>query len=111
MNAPSGKPQCGRCPGMWPPLPAVRAELEQLTGITGHAGVVIIHAVDGMPGVGKTALVTRAAHLLANAFPTGSSLSRCTHTPPVGAQQNQVLFWPPFSLAPGWGPVKSRLGS
>ncbi|WP_158812365.1 tetratricopeptide repeat protein [Streptomyces fulvoviolaceus] len=30
-----------------------------------------IHTIDGMAGVGKTALVTRAAHLLANRFPDG----------------------------------------
>ena len=46
-------------------------ELERLTGAAGRAGAVVIHAVDGMPGVGKTALVTRAAHLLANRFPDG----------------------------------------
>ena len=46
-------------------------ELEQLTSAAGQAGMVIIHAIDGMPGVGKTALVTRAAHLLAERFPDG----------------------------------------
>ncbi|TRO56358.1 NB-ARC domain-containing protein, partial [Streptomyces sp. IB201691-2A2] len=35
------------------------------------AGQARIHTVNGMPGVGKTALVTRAAHLLANQFPDG----------------------------------------
>ena len=47
-------------------------ELEQLiAAAAGAAGVVAIHTVDGMPGVGKTALVTRAAHLLADDFPDG----------------------------------------
>ncbi len=38
---------------------------------TGGTRVVSVHTVDGMPGVGKTALVTRAAHLLADRFPDG----------------------------------------
>jgi hypothetical protein len=46
-------------------------ELRQLIAAAGAAGVVAIHTVDGMPGVGKTALVTRAAHLLTGAFPDG----------------------------------------
>ncbi|WP_194834453.1 tetratricopeptide repeat protein [Nocardia sp. XZ_19_369] len=44
--------------------------------------VVTIHTVDGMPGVGKTALVTRAAHLLADSFPDGRFFVELnTHTP------------------------------
>ena len=47
-------------------------ELQRLiAAAAGSAGVVAIHAVDGMPGIGKTALVTRAAHLLKDAFPDG----------------------------------------
>src|ERR1035437_9118211 len=46
------------------------------------AGVVTIHTVDGMPGVGKTALVTRAAHLLAGDFPDGQLfVDLHAHTP------------------------------
>jgi DNA-binding SARP family transcriptional activator/tetratricopeptide (TPR) repeat protein len=48
----------------------------------GAARVVAIHAVDGMPGVGKTALVTRAAHLLAGDFPDGQLfVGLHAHTP------------------------------
>lgn len=36
---------------------------------TATGGVVAIHAIDGMPGVGKTALAVRAAHLLKANFP------------------------------------------
>ncbi|WP_167357819.1 tetratricopeptide repeat protein [Streptomyces silaceus] len=45
-------------------------ELGQLLGATAPGGARI-HTVDGMAGVGKTALVTRAAHLLADQFPDG----------------------------------------
>ncbi|MFI8991077.1 ATP-binding protein [Streptomyces antimycoticus] len=37
----------------------------------GHAPVISIHTVDGMAGVGKTALVTHAAHQLAKRYPDG----------------------------------------
>lgn len=51
------------------------AELRLITQVAGVAatdgpgGVVAIRAIGGMPGVGKTALAVRAAHLLAGAFP------------------------------------------
>ena len=58
-------------------------ELRRLiAAAAGAAGVVAIHTVDGMPGVGKTALVTRAAHLLADAFPDGQLfVDLHAHTP------------------------------
>jgi len=61
------------------------AELEWLTGLSergepaGAGGTVVICAVDGMAGIGKTALAIHAAHRLAEA--TGSCLSTCTATP------------------------------
>ena len=59
----------------------------------GAAGVVAIHAVDGMPGVGKTALVTRAAHLLAVGFPDGQLfVGLHAHTPGLRpADPSEVL--------------------
>jgi DNA-binding SARP family transcriptional activator/tetratricopeptide (TPR) repeat protein len=59
------------------------AELDRLiAAAAGAAGVVAIHAVDGMPGVGKTALVTHAAHLLAADFPDGQLfVGLHAHTP------------------------------
>jgi tetratricopeptide (TPR) repeat protein/transcriptional regulator with XRE-family HTH domain len=53
-----------------------------IAAAAGATGVVAIHAVDGMPGVGKTALVTRAAHLLAADFPDGQLfVGLHAHTP------------------------------
>ena len=58
-------------------------ELQRLMAAAAEAaGVVTVHTVDGMPGVGKTALVTRAAHLLAGTFPDGQLfVDLHAHTP------------------------------
>src|SRR5262249_49418516 len=52
-----------------------RAELEYLmetlSGLAADGGVVSIHAIDGMAGVGKTSFAVHAAHRLAEAFPDG----------------------------------------
>ncbi|MDW5327187.1 tetratricopeptide repeat protein [Plantactinospora sp. KLBMP9567] len=40
-----------------------------VTGTASGSGVVAIHAIDGMPGIGKTALALQAAHRLAGQFP------------------------------------------
>ncbi|MEV6655310.1 NB-ARC domain-containing protein [Streptomyces sp. NPDC051219] len=58
------------------------AELGRIVEASAGAGSIAIHTVDGMPGVGKTALVTRAAHLLAGQFPDGRIFIRLHgHTP------------------------------
>ena len=63
------------------------AELAQLAGaVTGAAaaggGVVGIHAIGGMAGVGKTAFAVHAAHRLAGRFPDGQFfLPLHAHTP------------------------------
>ncbi|KZM74857.1 ATP-binding protein [Nocardia terpenica] len=58
------------------------AEVRQLLETAGPGRVVSIHTVDGMPGVGKTALVTRVAHLLSDRFPDGRFFVELnTHTP------------------------------
>ncbi|UGT44396.1 tetratricopeptide repeat protein [Nocardia yamanashiensis] len=58
------------------------AELRRIVDAAGARRVVNIHTVDGMAGVGKTALVTRAAHLLASRFPDGRYFVELNaHTP------------------------------
>ena len=68
-----------------------QAELAQLLGGLGAVaggGVVSIHAIDGMAGVGKTTFAVHAAHQLTGAFPDGQFFVPLhAHTPgqrPVG---------------------------
>jgi tetratricopeptide (TPR) repeat protein/transcriptional regulator with XRE-family HTH domain len=69
-------------------------ELALIAGPTapasGPGGVIAIGAIDGMPGVGKTALAVHAAHLLAGRFPDRQLfVSLHGHTPdqdPVAPQ-------------------------
>jgi transcriptional regulator with XRE-family HTH domain len=68
-----------------------QAELAQLMGtladMSASGGVVGIHAIGGMAGVGKTTFAVHAAHLLAGNFPDGQFfLSLHAHT----AGQRQV---------------------
>jgi hypothetical protein len=58
-------------------------ELEQLVEAAANArGVVGIHAIGGMAGVGKTAFAVHAAHRLAGRFPDGQIfLPLHGHTP------------------------------
>ncbi|ONM46292.1 tetratricopeptide repeat protein [Nocardia donostiensis] len=57
-------------------------ELQVLLEAAAGARVMRIHTIDGMPGVGKTALVTRAAHRLAEKFPDGRYFVELhAHTP------------------------------
>ena len=63
-----------------------QAELAQLTGtlasMAANGGVVGIHAIGGMAGVGKTTFAVHAAHRLAGNFPDGQIfLALHAHTP------------------------------
>ena len=60
-------------------LALVSSAADQL-GTSGDA-TVTVHAIDGMPGIGKTALAIHLAHRLATGSPTGSSSSTYAHTP------------------------------
>src|SRR5690348_3544418 len=62
------------------------AELTQLLGamdsLAADGGVVGIHAIDGMAGIGKTTFAVHAAHRLAERFPDGQFfLPLHAHTP------------------------------
>jgi transcriptional regulator with XRE-family HTH domain len=61
-----------------------------LAGAGGAGGVVVVGAIDGMPGVGKTALAVHAAHVLAAEFPDRQLfIDLYAHTPghdPVTAE-------------------------
>jgi tetratricopeptide (TPR) repeat protein len=57
-------------------------ELQRILDAAAPGRVVTIHTVDGMAGVGKTALVTRAAHELVELFPDGRYFVELhAHTP------------------------------
>lgn len=42
---------------------------EQIAATAAHSTAVNVHVIDGMPGVGKSALAVHVAHLLSNQFP------------------------------------------
>ena len=76
----------GRCRVISPASPAVRPSspgcLPQLTDLAAGGGVVGIHAIDGMAGVGKTTFAVHAAHRLTENFPDGQFfLGLHAHTP------------------------------
>ncbi|MQY18355.1 tetratricopeptide repeat protein [Nocardia macrotermitis] len=58
------------------------AALDDILTAAGTARSASIHTIDGMPGIGKTALAVRVAHRLAEQFPDGRYfVSLHAHTP------------------------------
>ncbi|MEU7138138.1 tetratricopeptide repeat protein, partial [Nocardia sp. NPDC046473] len=58
------------------------AELRRILAAAAPGRGAPIYTIDGMPGVGKTALATRAAHLLADRYPDGRYFIELhAHTP------------------------------
>jgi tetratricopeptide (TPR) repeat protein/transcriptional regulator with XRE-family HTH domain len=91
-----------------------QAELARLAravdGLSANGGVVGIHAIDGMAGIGKTTLAVHAAHRLADQFPDGQFfLPLHAHTPgqrpvdPADALASLLLTAgvPAHQIAPG----------
>jgi DNA-binding SARP family transcriptional activator len=64
-----------------------QAELTQLLGAAETADPAPVITIDGMPGVGKTALAVRAGHLLSAAYPDGQLFldlhGHASDSPPV----------------------------
>ena len=67
-------------------------ELAELDKIH-DASTVVITAIDGMAGVGKTALAVQAAHQIADRYPTGSCSSICTATPRAWRRSSRPRRW------------------
>jgi tetratricopeptide (TPR) repeat protein/transcriptional regulator with XRE-family HTH domain len=92
-------------------------ELDQLAKATARAGgVVSIHAIGGMAGVGKTAFAVYAAHRLAGRFPGGQIfLSLHGHTPgqqPVDPEDALASLLLTLGVAPAQIPpgLEARMG-
>lgn len=67
--------------------------MESIASEIASGGVLPIHAVDGMAGVGKTVFMVHAAHQLADRFPDGQVFVRLhAHTPGVAAADPRVLL-------------------
>ncbi|MEV5689102.1 tetratricopeptide repeat protein [Streptomyces sp. NPDC052164] len=59
-----------------------QAEVDQISAVAQPSRVVTIHTIDGMPGIGKTALAVHAARRLADRYPDGQMFLRLNaHTP------------------------------
>ncbi|MBN6037048.1 BTAD domain-containing putative transcriptional regulator [Amycolatopsis sp. 195334CR] len=66
---PGGRRRCDDLPRDLPTLTGRESELDALRAQRRHGGPVPVLVVDGMPGVGKTALAVRFAHEVAADYP------------------------------------------
>ena len=88
-----------------PGRPSWTASPPRCTAAAGAGGVVAIHAIGGMPGVGKTALAVHAAHLLRDRFPDRQLfIDLHGHTPGQDPRRRRRLRWPGCWPRPGWTP-------
>ncbi|WP_172639421.1 tetratricopeptide repeat protein [Streptomyces tailanensis] len=69
-----------------------------------HDRVIAVHAVDGKPGVGKSAFVTHAGHTLRNRFPDGQlfvNLHAFSHEQPVSPADALAELLSAVGVPPG----------
>ena len=72
-------------------------ELAVLAGLldpSRSAGPVVVSAVAGLAGVGKTTLAVHAAHQLVEHFPEGQFFCRCTRIRPGSGRWTRRMRWP-----------------
>ncbi|MGW3353582.1 hypothetical protein ACWDA3_60815 [Nonomuraea rubra] len=90
---PPAEPRHAIVPRQLPAIPpgfvGRTAELASLTALLdsappGGEGLIVISAIDGMAGIGKTALAIRWAHLVAGRFPDGHLYVNLRGFDPVG---------------------------
>ena len=69
--------------------------LEALAAVAADGGVVGIHAIDGMAGIGKTTFAVHAAHRLAERFPGRAVLPAAARPHPrTAAGRPAPMRWP-----------------
>ena len=81
-----------------PASPAAERELARvlarLSSGAADGGVVGIHAIDGMAGIGKTTLAVHAAHRLAAGFPDGQFLLPLHAHTRASGRSSPPMRWP-----------------
>ena len=92
--------------------PELTRLMDVLESRAARGGVVGIHAIDGMAGIGKTTLAVHAAHLLAPRFPDGQIFLRLHgHTPgqaPVDPVDALAILLAAVGVTPRRSPSELR---